>query len=596
MLDPLTFLLVLTAPSLAVPLQFDVVETAWERALSSPTFQGLHPVEVEAAPDGGVLVVGLARQGPLDNFLLPADVVLMRLDENGDLQWTDTLPSPPVPNGSFTGGRYVDAAFDEHGDVYLIVSRPAASVLRRYDESGAIVWGQSLTGGTLYNANAVEVAPSGDIVVGGLVMQGAYPFADVRSFRPDGTLLWEWGAGSGGMGLGYPRGLAISPDGTVYPYGQSDMPGTLNSPQIFALDSGGELLWSQTMPLSSASVIDVAFDSQDRIVAIASSLSISSSFFVIGKYGVDGTPEFYTSLSEPGFVVGGKAVAVDAFDRIAVGGWRRPATLGSRDATLFRIDPAGALVGRSVPSVAGAAQDGSLEDLAVTSRNDVVALGFSRTGFDEIITARFAPDGTERWSERRRGLPPEASGSPAVGLSLALDTRGNLFTLSQTVESGVYPNQTLGVDLAKHVQNGPAGTSYCGPAVPNSTGSSATMRALGPSLRSADNVTLRADDLPPGALTLLLASRMQGSVPAVGGGQGRLCLGGAIGRFFGPGQVRVADADGSAALQLALGQLPQPNGSIAATAGESWSFQAWYRDANPDPTSNLTDGVEVLFQ
>ncbi len=30
--------------------------------------------------------------------------------------------------------------------------------------------------------------------------------------------------------------------------------------------------------------------------------------------------------------------------------------------------------------------------------------------------------------------------------------------------------------------------------------------------------------------------------------------------------------------------------------GESWNFQAWFRDKNPGNTSNFTDGVSVLFQ
>lgn len=35
---------------------------------------------------------------------------------------------------------------------------------------------------------------------------------------------------------------------------------------------------------------------------------------------------------------------------------------------------------------------------------------------------------------------------------------------------------------------------------------------------------------------------------------------------------------------------------VAITAGETWSFQGWFRDNNPGPTSNFTDGIEVVFQ
>jgi hypothetical protein len=30
--------------------------------------------------------------------------------------------------------------------------------------------------------------------------------------------------------------------------------------------------------------------------------------------------------------------------------------------------------------------------------------------------------------------------------------------------------------------------------------------------------------------------------------------------------------------------------------GETWTFQAWYRDTNPAPNSNLTDAVAVTLR
>lgn len=584
--------------------QFDNVDQAWERSLEHPTLHGVHPIEVEAAPDGGVLTVALARSLPLDNFQQPAEVVITRLDENGDVMWSDGIDSPPILITNPTGGRYGDAAIDAQGNAFVVVSQQDTSLLRRYGPNGAIVWQTDLAVGTVpgtsgwygYRAAFVEIAPSGDIIVGGLTMQGAYPRADVRTFASNGALRWEWrgdgGTNSSSTAQAYPRGMAVGPDGRVYVLAQSDGPFNQHSAQVTALDSTGGFLWRRPLPLGDASVAAVDFDSQGQVVAVMSYWP----GFTIAKLDANGSTLFSTFHSETGYRMDGVCIAIDAFDRIAVGGWRRSDAFGARDATLFRFAPDGAFLGFTVPSVVGPAQDGSFLELTVTPRNDVVAFGFSRTGFDEVVLARFAPDGTERWSERRRGHPAQASGSTSVGLGLAVDPRGNLLTLVQTIEGGVYPNQSLGLIVAKEVQNGPAGSSYCGPALINSTGAPATLRALGPSLRSADNVNLRADDLPPDALTLFLASRTQGNVPNVGGGQGRLCLGGAIGRFFGPGQVRVATGGGSAALQIRLGQLPQPTGSVSASAGESWSFQGWYRDANPGPTSNLTDGVEVILR
>ena len=56
-------------------------------------------------------------------------------------------------------------------------------------------------------------------------------------------------------------------------------------------------------------------------------------------------------------------------------------------------------------------------------------------------------------------------------------------------------------------------------------------------------------------------------------------------------------AAGTFSLMLDLGSLPQPAGSVAAQVGETWRFQAWYRDQTLGlPTSNFTDGVALTFR
>ena len=78
--------------------------------------------------------------------------------------------------------------------------------------------------------------------------------------------------------------------------------------------------------------------------------------------------------------------------------------------------------------------------------------------------------------------------------------------------------------------------------------------------------------------------------------QGVLCLGGAIGRYVGPGEILNSGSGGSFSLQLDLGQTPSPTGFVSIQAGETWNFTAWHRDAvGGTTTSNFTDGLEVVF-
>jgi hypothetical protein len=82
-----------------------------------------------------------------------------------------------------------------------------------------------------------------------------------------------------------------------------------------------------------------------------------------------------------------------------------------------------------------------------------------------------------------------------------------------------------------------------------------------------------------------------------GGSQGVLSLGGSIGRYVGPGQIRNTGATGSFSLVLDLAATPTPTGLVQVVAGETWNFQSWHRDAvGGTATSNFTDALELLFQ
>jgi hypothetical protein len=76
---------------------------------------------------------------------------------------------------------------------------------------------------------------------------------------------------------------------------------------------------------------------------------------------------------------------------------------------------------------------------------------------------------------------------------------------------------------------------------------------------------------------------------------GNLCLGGAVGRFVGSGQVQNSGQVGMVLLRLDLTQHPSPTGPMAVLAGETWNFQCWHRDQAAVPASNFSDAIEVVF-
>lgn len=154
------------------------------------------------------------------------------------------------------------------------------------------------------------------------------------------------------------------------------------------------------------------------------------------------------------------------------------------------------------------------------------------------------------------------------------------------VEAAIDDLRVAGVSCGSSLFN-----RYCDPAVLNSILFSGMMDATGSALVADNNLTLRAYQLPINQFGIFLTSMTQANVPMAGGSIGTLCVGGNIGRF-GAQQV---GAPGEISLSIDLGALPM-NPNQAALPGETYHFQAWYRDFNPNPGSNFTDAISILFQ
>ncbi len=138
---------------------------------------------------------------------------------------------------------------------------------------------------------------------------------------------------------------------------------------------------------------------------------------------------------------------------------------------------------------------------------------------------------------------------------------------------------------------GPQGALFCLSA-PNSTGYVGRLSGIGTDVAASNLLILVGEDLPPGAVGYMLASRTSGFVPFFGGSQGVLCLGGSILRFS--NTVFTSTPGGVVAFQPDLLNLPGGNSAIS---GDTWLFQAWHRDVvGGVVTSNTTSGLEMMFE
>lgn len=140
----------------------------------------------------------------------------------------------------------------------------------------------------------------------------------------------------------------------------------------------------------------------------------------------------------------------------------------------------------------------------------------------------------------------------------------------------------------------PLGSPFCGPAVPNQVGLSGEMSATGSAVVADNDLTLVASQLPPQVFGFFIASETQGFVTNPGGSFGNLCVVGSIGRF--QQQIQSSGSAGTFSIPVDLTAIPQPVGTNSVAPGDTYFFQAWYRDANGGvPGSNFTDGYEINF-
>ncbi len=107
---------------------------------------------------------------------------------------------------------------------------------------------------------------------------------------------------------------------------------------------------------------------------------------------------------------------------------------------------------------------------------------------------------------------------------------------------------------------------------------------------------LRAEGLQPNSMfgMLIVGSQLVPPMPA-GTGVGLLCVGGSVGRLT--SQVQIADANGHHVYRLDSQSIGTSIGTIAVQPGETWAFQDWHRDSNPQgmATSNTSTALSVSF-
>ncbi|MCP3916813.1 MAG: lamin tail domain-containing protein [bacterium] len=148
-------------------------------------------------------------------------------------------------------------------------------------------------------------------------------------------------------------------------------------------------------------------------------------------------------------------------------------------------------------------------------------------------------------------------------------------------------------------QAGPSylGLNYCAQAL-NSTGTVASMRALGSPLVTANDVRLICCDMPRNQPGYFLVNSTVGNVP-VAPSNGNLCLAldSGLGRYGSLANLQNSGEGGSISLVIDLGTIPYASGAPhVVDPGDTFYFTAWFRDIDAGgQENNFADGLAITF-
>ena len=501
-------------------------------------------------------------------------------------------------------GRAFGAAIDADGDLVAVgargdlgnpgVDRPGAAVV--FDASGtapflvAEVTAGAPSVGESFGASVALDAAAGVLVVG--APRALAGRGQVHVFERNGAGAWPEVARFDGAAGRERFGFDVAVEAGLALVGQPDFEGTVHvlRRELSGWVDGGDVPRPATV--FAGAEFGEAVDMEGGRAVVGAPGEDSASYdsgaaYVYGQAGATFT--LLERLEHPSATVvtyHGADVAID------VEGPRVRVLVGSRDDRAFLWESTGGPFqvvdvlrshdGRDEGFGESVALDGKVALVGATRRAGTEPSSGAAVAF-RIVDAGAGPEVVTQ------GLvhPTFAALGDFDEVGAAVAVRGNdLWIGAPRADLGA---ATSGALLRAGVQDR-LGEAYCA-GQRNSRDAVAALTARGSILAADGDLSIDAAGLPVGTTCLLIAGPDRGFAPAVGGGQGDLCLDGSLVRFN--ALLQFADPIGRTSMTLDFQSLPP---GVSGTAGETLCFQLWYRDLDPTPTSNTSDAIEVVLR
>jgi hypothetical protein len=324
-------------------------------------------------------VVRLSGSGAIDDI-----VVCDRADEEEEVRWTTTIDEggsenatsiDVAPSGQVVLGGFRDDGGDADGLVWLL------------DADGNPVWSRETDAGDADTIEGVAADTDGNVIAVGATGDGGAQDIFVRKYTADGDEVWTRTFDGGDVDIALDAdvgpGGVIAVTGVVFTATGTDT-------WIRLYDADGATLWTRQIDNGSDDAGRGVAVATDGRVAVAGQSGgggdLNAALYVLDASGED----VFTEVFDDSVFEVANAVAVDAEGNLAVAG---SILFADSDAFVRSLDRDGSpRWGRSFDSGAG---DDAARGVAVTSTGNLIVHGFIATGGVDIWTQTYGPDGTE---------------------------------------------------------------------------------------------------------------------------------------------------------------------------------------------------------
>jgi hypothetical protein len=289
--------------------------------------------------DGGYAIAGYTKSFGAGE----ADVYLVKLDANGNLQWTKTIGGPASEEGNSliqtSDGGYAIAGYTEsfgagEDDVYVV----------KLDANGNLQWTKTIGGKKEDVGTSIIQTSDGGYAIAGFTSSFGAGSGDVYVVKLDAHGNLQWTRTIGGPGNEIGSSLIQTSDGgyAIAGFTLSFGAGGLAA-YVVKLDANGNLQWTKTIGGPGNEIGSSLIQTSDGGYAIAGftrSFGAGGRDVYVVKLDANGNLQWTKTIGGPGNEIGFSLIQTSD-DGYAIAGTTNPFDAGGRDVYVVKLDANG---------------------------------------------------------------------------------------------------------------------------------------------------------------------------------------------------------------------------------------------------------------